>query len=233
MIQALADRLCDDIPFVDEETGQEYIVVSVERNQDPELVVKGKPHLKFNGLVVWALPVDGSKWRSKLTPACKTNPTWRYRECVPMDPSDFDVIPFVSTTTPVKKRVRRGPDDCSPEKNWKPTLESRRGSKGKIGDAVVQKFIKQRLDLCSFVDAPCSACVWLFRALNTASEVLGSDFRCCMSTALESASIADIITAFSLVLNIDIEMPLERSVSKVNFLRKCVDDVIQLAKNSV
>ena len=50
MIQGLSDKLCDDVPFIDEETGIKY-VVSVEKNACPDLVVKGKPHLKFNGLV--------------------------------------------------------------------------------------------------------------------------------------------------------------------------------------
>jgi len=113
MIQSLADLLCDDEPFIDEETGQKYIVISVERNADPDLVVKGKPHLKFNGLVAWALPVDGSKWRNKLTAACKSDTIWRYRECIPMDSSDFDVrrhcIPFVPSETPLKKRIKRDP----------------------------------------------------------------------------------------------------------------------------
>ena len=57
MIQGLSDKLCDDIPFLDEETGTKYVVVSVERNACLDLVVKGKPHLKFNGLVAWACRV--------------------------------------------------------------------------------------------------------------------------------------------------------------------------------
>ena len=35
MIQSLANRLCDDEPFLGEESGQRYIVISVERNSDP------------------------------------------------------------------------------------------------------------------------------------------------------------------------------------------------------
>ena len=46
------------MPFIDEETGTKYVVVSVERNACPDLVVKGKPQLKFNGLVAWALVVS-------------------------------------------------------------------------------------------------------------------------------------------------------------------------------
>jgi len=85
MIQSLEDKLCDDIPFRDEESGINYVVVAVERNSDPDLVVKGKPHLKFTGLVAWALAVDGSKWKQKLTSACRNDSTWKYRECVPMN----------------------------------------------------------------------------------------------------------------------------------------------------
>ena len=50
MIQGLSDKLCDDVPCIDEETGIKYVVVSVERNACSGLVVKGKPYLKFNGL---------------------------------------------------------------------------------------------------------------------------------------------------------------------------------------
>ena len=65
MIEALSNMLCDDTPFLDEESGAKYVIISVERNADSDLVVKGKPHLKFNGLVAWALPIDDSKWKKK------------------------------------------------------------------------------------------------------------------------------------------------------------------------
>ena len=58
MIQSLADKLCDDVPFTDEESGQQYVVILVKRNADPDLVKKGKPHLQFNSVVAWVLPVD-------------------------------------------------------------------------------------------------------------------------------------------------------------------------------
>ena len=54
-IAALGVQLCGDVPFVDEATGFRYVVVSVERNGDKELVNKTKPHLKFTGIVAWAL----------------------------------------------------------------------------------------------------------------------------------------------------------------------------------
>jgi hypothetical protein len=129
MIEALSNMLCDDTPFLDEESGAKYVIVSVERNADSDLVVKGKPHLKFNGLVAWALPIDDSKWKKKLTSACRTNPTWRYRECIPMDPSDFDidrhVIPFIPSQTPSKKKMKKDPDQLSPEYVWKPSAVSK------------------------------------------------------------------------------------------------------------
>jgi hypothetical protein len=97
----------------------------------------------------------------------------------------------------------------------------------------MKKFFKDQLDKFILVDIPCAACVWLFRALTTACDVPGSDFRCCIETALESATIPDIVRAISLVLNIDIDMPHEKTISKQNFLRKCVDDCIHLAERAV
>ena len=47
MIQALSDKLCDDVPFIDEETGTKYVVISVERNACSDLILKGKPHLNL------------------------------------------------------------------------------------------------------------------------------------------------------------------------------------------
>ena len=79
MIQALSDKLCDNVPFIDEETGTKYVVISVERNACSDLVLKGKPHLKFDGLVAWTLAIDDSKWKKKLNSACRTDSTWRYR----------------------------------------------------------------------------------------------------------------------------------------------------------
>jgi hypothetical protein len=236
MIPALADRLCDDEPFLDEESGQKFVVIFVERNADPDLVIKGKPHLKFNGLVAWALPVDGSKWRTKLTAACKCDTIWRYRECVPMDPSDFDIIrhciPFIPSETPGKKRVKRDPEDLSPEKIWKPSLESKRAMKGRNTDTMVQEFFKEKIANCALFDVPCPACVWLYKALNTACLVSGTDFRYCMETALEWASVPDITRAIFFVLKIDIDLPREKTMSKSNFLRKCIDFCICIAEKN-
>jgi hypothetical protein len=79
--------------------------------------------------------------------------------------------------------VKKDPDAFSPEKIWKPSLETKRGSKGKTSDVVMKKFFKDQLDKFILVDIPCAACVWLFRALTTACDVPGSDFRCCIETA--------------------------------------------------
>jgi hypothetical protein len=118
MIQALSDKLCDDIPFIDEETGTKCVVISVRHNDCSDLIVKKYTHLKFNGLVAWALALDDSKWKKKMNSACRTDPTWRYRECIPMDPSDFDIdrhiVPFIPSVTPMKKRIKRDRDQLSP-----------------------------------------------------------------------------------------------------------------------
>jgi hypothetical protein len=149
MIQGLSDKLCDDVPFIDEETGIKYVVVSVERNACSDLVVKGKPHLKFNGLVAWALSIDDSKWKQKLNSACRSDPTWRYRECIPMDPSDFDidrhVIPFIPSATPMKKqRIKRDPDYISPDQPWKPSTKSKRTERGKQAGEATKKFFQHK-----------------------------------------------------------------------------------------
>ena len=158
MIQALSDKLCDDVPFVDEETGTKYVVISVERNACSDLVVKGKPHLKFNGLVAWALAIDDSKWKKKLNSACRTDTTWRYRECIPMDPSDFDidrhVIPFIPSVTPMKKRIKREPEDLSPEQVWKPSNQSKRSERGKRSKESTHKFSKSRSTPASLKKSP-------------------------------------------------------------------------------
>ncbi len=72
--------------------------------------------------------------------------------------------------------------------------------------------------------------MWLFRALNTACSTPSSDFRYCMETALEWASIPDIVRAISFVLKIDVDLPLEKTMSKSNFLRKSVDICISIAE---
>jgi hypothetical protein len=90
-ITELGAKLCGNIPFVDAETGLKYIVVSVERNGDKTLVNKSKPHLTFTGVVAWVLRFDNSKWRKDMVEKCKAEPDYRYAECEPMDPEDFDI----------------------------------------------------------------------------------------------------------------------------------------------
>ena len=80
-IAALGELLCNGMPFVDEESGQKYVVVSVERNGDRDLVNKAKPHLTFTGIVAWVLRFDNSKWRKDMIEQCKTDSIYRYNEC--------------------------------------------------------------------------------------------------------------------------------------------------------
>ena len=233
MIQALSDKLCDDVPFVDEETGAKYVVVSVERNVCSDLVVKGKPHLKFNGLVAWALLIDESKWKKKLNTACKNDATWRYRECVPMDPSDFDidrhVIPYIPSVTPVKKRIKRDPEDMSPDKVWKPSSQSKRSERGKAATLATKAFFQNKVDTCVSDDVPCQAAVWLFRALHSACLSNCGDYRMAMETSLESASIPDISRAIYYVLGIDIEIPIEKFACKSVYLHHCIHQCLTMA----
>ena len=235
MIEALSNMLCDDVPFVDEETGTKYMVVTVERNACSDLVVKGKPHLKFNGLVAWALAIDGSKWKQKLNAACKSDPTWRYRECIPMDPSDFDidrhVIPFIPSATPVKKRVKRDPDDLSPDKVWKPSSQSKRSERGKQGNMATSKFFQMKVDACVSEDVPCQAAVWLFRAMHSACLSNCGDFRMAMETSLEWATVPDISRAIYFVLGIDIALPSEKCACKAEYLRSCIHQCLTIANN--
>jgi len=91
------------------------------------------------------------------------------------------------------------------------------------------QFFKEKIECCELVDVPCHACVWLFKALNTSCSIPSSDFRYCMETALEWASIPDIVRAISFVLKVDIDLPVEKTMSKSNFLRKCVDICISIA----
>ena len=234
MIQALSDKLCDDVPFIDEETGVKYVVVSVERNACSDLVVKGKPHMKFNGLVAWALAIDDSKWKKKLNSACRHDPTWGYRECIPMDPSDFDidrhVIPFIPSVTPMKKRVKRDPDEISPDKSWKPSTKSKRTERGKEVIVATRKFFQHKVDACVSSDVPCQAAVWLFRALHSACDSNCADYRMAMETSLEWASIPDISRAIFFVLGVDIETPVEKCACKTQFLRNSIQHCLALAE---
>lgn len=86
-----------------------------------------------------------------------------------MNPSDFDVIhhcfPFVPSETPVKERVKKNPKALSPEKVWKPTLESKRTVKGTTNDAAMFQFFKEKVQPYELADVQCHACVWLFKVL--------------------------------------------------------------------
>ena len=199
------------------------------------MVVKGKPHVKFNGLVAWALATDDSKWKKKLSGACRNDTTWRYRECIPMDPSDFDVdrhiIPFISSIDPPKKRIKRDPDDISPEKVWKPSIQSKRTERGKHADTATKKFFQHKIDLCVSDDIPCQAALWLFRALHSACSSNSGDYRTAMETSLEWASVPDISRAIFFVLGVDIEIPVEKCACKAQYLRKCIHHCLTVASS--
>ena len=197
-------------------------------------MVKGKPHLKFTGLVAWALAVDGSKWKQKLTTACRNDSTWRYRECVPMDPSDFDIeqhiIPYIPSVTPMKKKIKRDPDALSPEKVWKPSTQSKRMERGKQEVVAAKRFFQQRLKDCVTADLPCQAGIWLYRALCTQCEAAVPNFRTAMESSLEWASMPDMTRAISFILNVDIELPSEKCLSKSIFLQKCIQESLRVAE---
>jgi len=152
-----------------------------------------------------------------------------------MDPSDFDidrhVIPFIPSVTPSKKRIKRDPDEMSPEKIWKPTSKSKRTEQGKQADVATRKFFQHKVDTCVSAEVPCQAAVWLFCALHTACESNCSDYRMAMETSLEWASVPDISRAIFFVLGIDIEIPAEKCACKSQFLRKSIHQCLAVAES--
>ncbi len=62
-----------------------------------------------------------------------------------MDPSDFDIdrhlIPFIPSVTPLKKRVKRDPEELSPEKVWKPSCQSKRSERGETSRFIHQEIL--------------------------------------------------------------------------------------------
>jgi hypothetical protein len=198
-------------------------------------VVKGKPHLKFNGLVAWEIAIDDSKWKKKLNTACKSDPTWRYRECIPTDPSDFDIdrhlIPFIPSVTPLNKRVKRDPEELSPEKVWKPSCQSKRSERGRQVHVSTKKFFQMKVDSCISEEVPCPAAVWLFRALHSACLSNCGDYRMAMETSLGWASVPDISRAIYYVLGIDIPLPIEKCACKSEYLRQCILHCLSIANS--
>jgi len=151
-----------------------------------------------------------------------------------MDPSDFDldrhVIPFIPSVTPMKKRIKRDPDDISPDKIWKPSTQSKRTERGKHVDVSTKRFFQHKIDLCVSEDVPCQAAVWLFRALHSACSSNCGDYRMAMETSLEWASVPDITRSIFYVLGIDIETPAEKTACKSQFLRNCINHCLAIAE---
>ena len=87
-----------------------------------------------------------------------------------------------------------------------------------------------KLKDCELKEMPCHACLWLFKALNTACLSNRTDFRLVMETSLEWASIPDIVRAISFVLMIDLDLPTEKCASKTVFLKKCISECIAIAE---
>jgi len=152
-----------------------------------------------------------------------------------MDPSDFDIdrhiIPIIQSVTPMKKRIRRDPDDLSPDKVWKPSIQSKRTERGKHTDVATSKFFQQKIDSCVSDDIPCQAAVWLFRALHSVCMSNSGDFRTAMETSLEWASVPDISRAIYFVLGIDIDTPVEKCACKAQYLRICIHHCLTTAAN--
>ena len=95
---------------------------------------------------------------------------------------------------------------------------------------MVQVFFKEKIASYDLIDVPCPACAWLYKALNNACSVSGYDSHYCMETALEWASVPGIARAIYFVLKVDIDLPREKTMSKSNFLRKCIDVCICIAE---
>jgi hypothetical protein len=92
-------------------------------------------------VVAWVFSLDAlvpTKWNKAHLAECRTNPGRRYQLWTPMDPADFDVdqrcIPhFVSSIedvaiTPMKKKVRKDPEELTPDNEWTPSVQSSRSS---------------------------------------------------------------------------------------------------------
>ena len=151
-----------------------------------------------------------------------------------MDPSDFDIerhiIPFVPSVTPAKKRIKRDPDELSPDKVWKPSAQSKRSERGKHADVATRSFFEDKVDACVSTEVPCQAAVWLFRALHSACTSNSGDYRMAMETSLEWASVPDISRAIFVVLGIDIDIPVEKNACKKQFLLNCIQQCLSMAQ---
>jgi len=243
MIEALTHRLCNGT-FVDEETLNNVVVVSVERNNDATLRNKAKEHLKFTGVVAWVFTLDGStptKWNKAHLEECKVNAARRYHLCTPMDPADFDVdqrtIPHVSSTveevcgTPCRKKPRKDPEELTPEVDWKPSAQSSRSSKLIEEVTAMSKYVKVCIARCILSNFRSLASRWLYRALDAVKEQVSPDFRVIIQVTLESAPIEDMDMAFEDIFQVasnDTSSP--RTRNKSQYLLMCINRVYECAE---
>jgi hypothetical protein len=238
MIEALTHRLCNGT-FVDEETHNNVVVVSVERNKDATLRNKAKEHLKFTGVIAWVF--TPTKWNKAHLEECMVNAERRYQLCTPMDPADFDVdqrtIPHLSSTveevcgTPCRKKTRKDPEDLTPEMDWKPSAQSSRSSKLVEEETAMSKYVKVCLARCNISNFRSLASRWLYRALDSVKEQLSPDFRVIIQVTLESAPIVDMDMAFEDIFqhaSNDNSSP--RTRNKSQYLLMCINRVFEWAE---
>jgi hypothetical protein len=244
MIEALSHRLCD-VTFTDEETQQQVVVVTVERNMDDTLRNKAKKHLKFTGVVAWVFTLDGpvpTKWNKAHLEECRKNPERRYQLCTPMDPADFDVdrlvIPHMSSSidhvvsTPIKKRPRKDPEELTPEVDWKPSAQSSRSSKSCVEMSAMSKFVNRSISSCSIPSFKSLASRWLHRALQVGVQQSLPDYRVIIQMALESAPVDDMDMAFEDVFGIAPNVASSpRTRNKDLYLQGCIDKVFECAES--
>jgi hypothetical protein len=157
-----------------------------------------------------------------------------------MDPADFDVdqrsIPhFVSSIedvaiTPMKKKVRKDPEDLTPENEWKPSAQSSRSSKMHGEVTNMSKFVNRCISSCVVDSFQSLASRWLFRALQVGLGQTRPDYRVIIQMALESAPIDDmdlaLMDVFRLKPNSDSS---PRSRSKDQYLQGCISRVFDCA----
>jgi hypothetical protein len=235
LIQSLSDRLCDGEYFEDEDSGERFIVVSVERNQDPGLVNAKKKKLRFNGIVAWTLPFQDKGISDKLLLECRQDRGLLDLHCVPMDPDDFDIerhiIPSdACCSTPAKKKKeKKDPDDFVPDVAWKPSASSSRGRRSSEMDATLRQFLHHRIACTDhFYEHPASK--WLLSAIvNSLNPSSNVDIRIGIETCLEFASILDINEAFINVLDIDMEDRVDGRQKRDVYLKHCVNECVRVA----
>jgi hypothetical protein len=238
LIASISDRLCDEQFFADEDTGELFLVVSVERNKDPDLVDAKKQNMRFNGLVVWTLPsTERSATKAPdLLLQCRTDPVLRALHCVPMDPDDFDsdrhvILTQVISTPAKRKREKKDPDAFTPEATWKPSASSSRGRKSDEIDSLLRVYLNHCLSSVEH-EYEHNASRWLmsaiFNGLHPSSSV---DIRLCIETCLEFSSISDINEAFINVLDIDMEDRIAGRPKRDVYLKLCVNECVSVAKD--